>query len=269
MAEPFFRLLEIVVPPLVAANGPEVIFHGLENIPERGGALVAVNHTSYVDWYPASIAAFRRGRRLRFMIKAEMQDVALVNFVIKHLKLIPVDRSAGAGAYAVAVQQLKEGELVGLHPEATISRSFELKEFKTGAARMARAADVPIIPLIAWGAQRIWTKDHPKKLWRNKVPVLVKIGQPLRATDDVGQTTAELRRVMTGLLEQAQQEYPHPPGAFWVPQRLGGGAPSVAEALQMREAELAERARERAQSQLDTDTTPRWRRVLTGAGRRR
>ena len=58
--------------------------------------------------------------------------------------------------------RLREGELVGVYPEATISRSFELKDFKTGAARMAIEAQVPIIPLIVWGAQRVWTKDHPR-----------------------------------------------------------------------------------------------------------
>lgn len=52
--------------------------------------------------------------------------------MIKRTRTIPVDRGAGAGAYAVAVQRLREGELVGVYPEATISRSFELKEFKTG-----------------------------------------------------------------------------------------------------------------------------------------
>lgn len=263
MAEPFFRMLEVVIPPLVAVNGPYLTLDGLENIPEHGGALIALNHTSYVDWYPASIAALRRRRRLRFMIKSEMVDVPVVSFVIKHIKLIPVDRAAGADAYAVALQRLKQGELVALHPEATISRSFELSEFKTGAARLARAADVPIIPIIVWGAQRIWTKDHPKKLWRNKVPVLVKIGQPLRVADSVEQTTANLRRAMTDLLDRAQQEYPHPAGAFWVPRRLGGSAPTMAEALQLREAELAERARKRAARKADGAW---W---LAGLGRRR
>jgi 1-acyl-sn-glycerol-3-phosphate acyltransferase len=247
MAEPFFRMVELVLPPLVEANGPHVTFDGLENIPEHGGALIAVNHTSYVDWYPASLAACRRRRRLRFMLKAEMTDVPVVNFVIKHLKLIPVDRRAGADSYAAAVQALQQGELVGVHPEATISRSFELREFKTGAARMAEAAEVPIIPLIVWGAQRIWTKDHPKKLWRNKVPVLAKIGRPLWPSGSIEQTNAELRRVMAELLEQAQQEYPHPAGAFWVPRRLGGSEPTMTEALAMREAELAERERKRAE----------------------
>lgn len=243
MAEPFFRTLEIVVPRLVNANGPHVTIDGLENIPDHGGAVLTLNHTSYLDWYPASIAALRRRRRLRFMIKAEMTEVPVVNYVIKHIKLIPVDRSAGAGSYDVAVQRLREGELVGLHPEATISRSFELREFKTGAARMAHAAGVPLIPVIVWGIHRVWTKDHPKHLWRNHIPVLAKIGKPIPASADIEATTAELRNTMAAMLEEAQLEYPHPAGEYWVPNRLGGSAPTLAEALRMREAELAERDR--------------------------
>ena len=65
-------------------------------------------------------------------------------------------------------------------PEATISRSFELKEFKTGAVRMALEAHVPIVPLIVWGAHRMWTKDHPKALGRNKFPITVSIGEPFQ-----------------------------------------------------------------------------------------
>ncbi|BBX24810.1 1-acyl-sn-glycerol-3-phosphate acyltransferase [Mycolicibacter terrae] len=264
MAEPLFRTLEMVIPPLVRANGPHLTFQGLENIPERGGAVLTLNHTSYLDWYPASVAALRRRRRLRFMIKAEMTEVPVISYVIKRIKLIPVDRSAGAGAYDVAVQRLAAGELVGLHPEATISRSFELREFKTGAARMAHAAGVPIIPVIVWGIHRVWTKDHPKHLWRNHVPVLVKIGRPLAASEDIEATTAELRETMSAMLEQAQLEYPHPAGAYWVPRRLGGGAPTLAEALAMREAELAERDRKR----LEQAEGGRLRRTLAGLSRR-
>lgn len=245
MAEPFFRALEIVFPLLANANGPHVTIDGLENIPEHGGAVLTVNHTGYLDWYPASVAALRRNRRLRFMIKAEMTEVPVVNYAIKHLKLIPVDRSAGAGAYDEAVQRLRQGELVGLNPEATISRSFELGEFKTGAARMAYSAGVPLIPVIVWGIHRVWTKDHPKHLWRNHIPVLARIGQPMAAGADAAATTAELRSTMAEMLHRAQLEYPHPAGAHWVPRRLGGSAPTVAEAQQMREAELAERERRR------------------------
>ncbi|EUA85459.1 acyltransferase family protein [Mycobacterium ulcerans str. Harvey] len=64
-------------------------------MPERGGAVIAINHTSYVDWLPAALAMNRRHRRMRFMIKAEMQRVKVVNFLIKRTRTIPVDRGAG------------------------------------------------------------------------------------------------------------------------------------------------------------------------------
>jgi 1-acyl-sn-glycerol-3-phosphate acyltransferase len=243
MAEPIFRLLEFLVPSAMALNGNKITYQGLERIPERGGALIALNHTSYVDWIPASIAAFHRRRRLRFMIKAEMQDVKAVNYVIKHTQLIPVDRTEGAEAYAVAAQRLREGELVGLHPEATISRSLELREFKSGAARLAIEANVPLIPMIVWGAHRIWPKDHPKNLFRAKVPITVAVGAPLRPQGRSDELNAALRQVMKAMLYRVQEEYPHPEGAHWVPQRLGGSAPTPDQSRAFRIAELAERRR--------------------------
>jgi 1-acyl-sn-glycerol-3-phosphate acyltransferase len=230
----------------VLVTRTRISYSGVENIPDRGGAVIAINHTSYVDFLPAALAVHRARRRLRFMIKAEMQQVKVVNFLIKHTRTIPVDREAGADAYAVAVQRLREGELVGVYPEATISRSFELKEFKTGAARMASEANVPIVPVIVWGAHRIWTKDHPRHIGRNKLPVTVEVGEPLKAAEDTESTNAALRESMTALLHQAQQRYPHPAGAYWVPRRLGGGAPTLAEAAQIDADEAAARAAKRA-----------------------
>jgi 1-acyl-sn-glycerol-3-phosphate acyltransferase len=246
--EPVFRTLEIAAKAAVAATGTRISYHGLDNIPARGGAVVAINHTSYIDFVPAALAAYYRKRRMRFMIKAEMEEVSGVNYLINHTKTIPVDRRAGADAYAVAVERLREGELVGVYPEATISRSFELKEFKTGAARMALEAQVAIVPMIVWGAQRIWTKDHPRSLGRNKIPVSVWVGEPLAAIGSVHQTDAALREALTELVHQAQRDYPQPSGAYWLPRRLGGSAPTPAEAKVLDKAELAERARRRASS---------------------
>lgn len=248
MAELFFRMMEIVVPPVVAANGIKVDYHGLENIPDHGGAVIALNHTSYVDWLPASLAAYQRQRRLRFLIKAEMTEVRAVNYVIKHAKLIPVDRQLGADAYAVAVQRLKKGELIGIHPEATITRSLELRPFKTGAARMALEAQAPIIPMIVWGAQRIWPKGHPKQLFRSKVPITAVAGRALAPVGDAEQLNSRLRAVMTSMLYRVQEEYPHPQGEYWVPRRLGGAAPTPEESTRLRAIELAERARKHSVS---------------------
>ncbi|WP_205875452.1 lysophospholipid acyltransferase family protein [Mycobacterium camsae] len=245
MAEPIYRACEILAQLLVRATGTQITFVGEENIPARGGAVVAINHTSYVDFIPAALAMRRRHRRLRFMIKAEMQRVKIVDFLIKRNGAIPVDRGSGADAYAAAVQALQDGELIAVYSEATISRSFELKDFRTGAARMAIEAGAPIVPLIVWGAQRIWTKGLPRQLGRKKVPVTVAVGRPLRAEQDVARTNDVLRESMTVLLQEVQQHYSHPAGECWVPHRLGGGAPTLDEAAQMEAEEIAVRAARR------------------------
>ncbi|MEZ0339498.1 lysophospholipid acyltransferase family protein [Mycobacterium sp. pV006] len=243
--EPVYRALEATAALLVRATATRIDFRGLEHIPASGGAVVAINHTGYVDFLPAGLAVARRGRRLRFMLKAEMNDVPVVRFLIKHTGTILVDRQAGAGAYADAVRALRAGELVGVYPEATISRSFELKDFKSGAARMASAAQVPIVPMIVWGTQRIWTKDHPRALGRKHFDVTVAVGAPIPPRGTVEELMATLRRDMTELLYSAQAGHDHPAGAFWVPHRLGGGAPTPQEAERLDAAERARRARRR------------------------
>jgi 1-acyl-sn-glycerol-3-phosphate acyltransferase len=246
--EPVFRSLEIAARTAVRVTGTRIDYQGLEHIPATGGAVVAINHTSYVDFLPAALAAMYRGRRMRFMIKSEMQKVKPVNYLIRHSGAIPVDRASGGSAYQVAVDRLRAGELVGMYPEATISRSFELKEFKTGAARMAVDARVPIVPLIVWGTQRIWTKDHPKRLGRTEIPITVAVGMPMNVAEPVDRVMADLRAEMTEILHRVQDEYPHPAGAYWVPQRLGGTAPTPHEARVREEAERAERARRQTEN---------------------
>jgi 1-acyl-sn-glycerol-3-phosphate acyltransferase len=221
---------------------------GTENLPATGGAVVAINHTGYLDFTFAGLPFYNlRPRRLiRFMAKQEVFDHGVTGPVMRKLRHIPVDRSSGAASFDEAVERLRQGELVGVYPEATISRSFELKEFKSGAARMAIAAGVPIIPHIVWGAQRIWTKDHPRRMWRPRVPISVAVGEPIPPAAPPAELTATLRSRMQRLLERVQDDYgPHPPGEFWVPERLGGGAPTPARAAELEAAETAARAARR------------------------
>lgn len=222
---------------------------GVENLPATGGAVVAINHTSYFDFTFAGLPAFKQhqGRKVRFMAKKEVFDQKITGPIMRSLRHIPVDRDSGSASFEAAVAALKAGELVGVYPEATISRSFEIKDFKSGAARMAIEADVPIVPHIVWGAQRIWTKDHPKKLGRPKVPIAVAVGEPIAPNLPAAELTALLHSRMQHLLQQVQDSYgPHPAGAFWVPHRLGGGAPSLAEANQLDADEASQKAAAKA-----------------------
>ena len=244
--EPVYRGIEISAALAARALGTKITYQGLENIPAQGGAVVVMNHISYLDYLPAGLASRQRRRRIRYMLKAEALESGVVDWIIRHTDCIPVDRSAGAGAYAESVRRLRGGQLIGVFPEATISRSFELKEFKSGAVRMALEAQAPIIPLILWGPQRMWTKDHPKNLGRKRIPWVIRAGEPLPPRGTTAELDAELRARMTTILHEVQQQYPHPAGTWWVPHRLGGTAPTPQEAKRLDEDELAERARRKA-----------------------
>ena len=244
--EPVYRGIEISAALAARALGTKITYQGLENIPAQGGAVVVMNHISYLDYLPAGLASRQRRRRIRYMLKAEALESGVVDWIIRHTDCIPVDRSAGAGAYAESVRRLRGGQLIGVFPEATISRSFELKEFKSGAVRMALEAQAPIIPLILWGPQRMWTKDHPKNLGRKRIPWVIRAGEPLLPRGTTAELDAELRARMTTILHEVQQQYPHPAGTWWVPHRLGGTAPTPHEAKRLDERELAERARRKA-----------------------
>ena len=133
-----------------------------------------------------------------------------------------------------ALDYLKAGEAVGIFPEATISRAMELKEFKSGAVRIAAAAGVPLVPVILWGTQRMMTKDHPRDFSRGRT-ISITVGEPLHPTpgDNAVAQTAVLHRRMSEMLEQTIAAYPseeQPPGSWWVPARLGGTAPTLEEA---------------------------------------
>jgi 1-acyl-sn-glycerol-3-phosphate acyltransferase len=131
-------------------------------------------------------------------------------------------------------------------PEATISMSFELKEFKNGAVRMAGHAGVPLIPMVIWGSQRVWTKGRRRRLGRHHVPILIAVGEPMTIapTQDRDAVTRDLRERMGALLEELQRSYPDrptgPEDSWWLPARLGGTAPTPERAKELEKAIRAE-----------------------------
>jgi 1-acyl-sn-glycerol-3-phosphate acyltransferase len=246
-------MAEIVYPPVIAAartffRALDIRFHleGTEHVPRSGGAVLVSNHISYLDFIFAGFAAVPAKRLVRFMAKEDVFKHRISGPLMRGMHHIPVDRGAGAGSYATALRMLKAGEVVGVFAEATISRSFTVKDIKNGAIRMAQATNTPLIPVALWGSQRFWTKGRPRKLLQRHVPLTIVVGEPMhpKRGEDVNQHTADLHARMSELLDRAQRTYPEvPPGVWWQPAHLGGTAPTPEEAAAMDAAEAEARAK--------------------------
>jgi len=242
---------DIVYPPVVgfARTAFKVLdlkfqLTGTENVPRTGGAVIALNHISYVDFVLGGFGAVTSKRLVRFMAKEVLFRNRYSGPLMRGMHHIPVDRAAGTASYREAIEYLNAGEVVGVFPEATISRSFELKEFKSGTVRMAAEAAVPVIPLVLWGTQRMLTKDHPRDFSRHRT-IAITVGEPITVTpeDDPVEATAHLRSTMAGMLDRTIRAYPEQPaGAWWLPASYGGGAPTPEEAERLDQEELARRA---------------------------
>jgi len=228
---------------------------GREHLPALGPAVIATNHVGYLDFVFVGAAARDRNRLVRFMAKKEVFDHRISGPLMRGMKHIPVDRFGLAReAIDAAVAALARGEVIGMFPEATISRSFIPRAGKSGAARMAMEARAPLVPGAVWGSQRILTKDRPKNYERN-IPITVDFGEPITydPEEDPADVTGRLMSAITALTERAQRAYPvkpQPGEDWWLPAHLGGSAPTVAEADARAERDRAARADKRRR-QLD------------------
>ncbi|MGK5531067.1 lysophospholipid acyltransferase family protein [Streptomyces sp. URMC 129] len=231
-------MAELVYPPVIGVA--RTMFKALdlrfdiaggEHVPRQGGAVLVSNHIGYLDFVFAGFACRPAKRLVRFMAKESVFRHRVSGPLMRAMKHIPVDRAAGMEAFEPAVRALRSGEIVGVFPEATISESFTLNKFKTGAVRMAQQAGVPVLPVALWGTQRLWTKGRKRDLRRNHIPITIRVGAPMAA--DPSEPALSLTRRVRGrvqeLLESAQRAYPVKPkdqeDAWWLPAHLGGTAP--------------------------------------------
>ena len=229
-------MADLVYPPVVVAIkglwkylGLKFDFRGDENIPRKGGAILAINHVGYLDFALVGTAALPVNRYVRFMAKKEIFDNKLAGPLMRGMHHISVDRANGSASFVAALRALRAGEIIGIFPEATISVSFEIKEIKSGAVRLAMGAGVPVIPTVIWGSQRIWTKKVKRNLRRKNVPISVTFGEPIHYAKDADVEAGEkqLRDTMISLLHTVQENYPDShQGERWAPLRLGGTAPA-------------------------------------------
>jgi 1-acyl-sn-glycerol-3-phosphate acyltransferase len=206
----------------VLRHGLRWTVEGAGHIPTRGGVILASNHVSYLDPLTLAFVADRRGRRVRFLAKAELFEVRGLGALLRAGHQIPVYRGTAdaSGALSAAVTALARGESVAVFPEGTISEDFEPMRGKSGTARLAQESGAAVVPVGLWGSHRILTKGR-KPHWQWGVPQVAVIGAPLYVGRDehVKAGTERIMRSITDAVARARALYPEQPGpdddAWW------------------------------------------------------
>lgn len=188
-------------------------------IPAKGGAVIAVNHASHVDPLTLAHVMWDHGRLPRYLAKAALFDVPLLGRLLRATGQIPVYRmSADANrAFTAAVEAVEEGKLVIVYPEGTITRDPDLWPMRgrTGAARIALAAGVPVIPVAHWGAHELLYPYAKRPHLFPPTVVTAKAGDPVDLDDLRGrpldhrvatEATDRIMAAVTGLLEDIRGE---------------------------------------------------------------
>lgn len=213
-----FRLAAfLVVPASVLLTRRE--WRGGDRIPRRGGAVIAANHVSHADPLTFAHFVYAQGRLPRFLAKAELFEIRVIGAVLRSMGQIPVFRLTrdAALAFRAAVDAVGSGKIVIVYPEGTLTRQPELWPMsgKTGAARIALTADVPVIPVAQWGAQdilypyasrpRLWPRAHVRALAGEPVDLDDLRGRPL-TPEVLAEATDRIMDAITALLEELRGE---------------------------------------------------------------
>ena len=142
---------------------------GRHRVPMSGGVLLAANHRSFLDHYLMSAAC---PRPMWYLGKAELGQGVLGRFNCS-MGMIPVERGrADLGAIDRIVELLSEGEVVGVFPEGTRSKDGSLYRFRSGMARIAARAGVPVVPVGLIGTAQIWPPRTRPSMARPEADVL-------------------------------------------------------------------------------------------------
>src|ERR1700730_9579771 len=166
---------------------------GRENVNRAGGFLLASNHISHFD--PFIISSVVR-RKIDWMAMAEFFSPPLLGFLLRAVDAFPADRDrADRTTIRSAIERLKNGRIVGIFPEGGIrdgARSLlEGAPLRPGAATLAHIAQVPIVPTVIVGSDRLYAKKSWLPL--RDTPIWIAFGDPIPHFPDLEKSAARSR----------------------------------------------------------------------------
>ena len=210
----YFVLKHVLLGPVIKrVFRPKVV--GLEYVPTEGPAIIASNHLSYADWLFMPLAV---PRRVTFVAKSDyfvgrgVKGTFQRGF-FKGTGQVPIDRSGGSAsesALNAGKRVLERGELFGIYPEGTRSHDGRLYKGRTGVARLALEAKVPVIPCGVIGTDKV---APPGKIVASFSAPTVKFGEPLDFSRYEGMERDRLilravtDEIMYKIMELSGQEY--------------------------------------------------------------
>lgn len=181
---------------------------GSQNVPRKGGVILAPNHVSYAD--PPTAGCGFSHRNVHFMAKSELFRVPVLGFLIKHVGAFPVrQNTADRAALRKALDYLQQGEIVCVFPEGTRSLDGKLLPAQPGIGMLALKSRAPVVPVAIVGTEKLLP---PHSAFFHFARVRVAYGKPLtfedlyergmerEAVEQVGQ------RVMSAIAELLPQE---------------------------------------------------------------
>lgn len=178
---------------------------GVENIPDKGPAVVVCNHVSYLD--PIVLLASVR-RPMRFVMYYKIFQLPLLRFLFQHAKAIPIasareDEKLMNEAFEKVDAELAAGNIVCIFPEGGITTDGEIQRFRPGIERVIANRPVPVVPVALQNMWGSWfsrsnggrIRKFPRRLF-SSVPVIV--GEPVMPADVTAANLEILVRTLRG-----------------------------------------------------------------------
>jgi 1-acyl-sn-glycerol-3-phosphate acyltransferase len=204
------RLVWAVVKPALTVLTKRT-WSGMEHVPATGGVILVANHISHADPLVVAHFVFDAGRWPQFLAKQSLFEVWPLGWLLRQVRQIPVHRGTvdAAKALEAAITAVKAGDGVIIYPEGSTTKEPDLWPMrgKTGAARLALLTGAPVIPIVTWGAERIFDPRTKALRIRPRMPVTVVAGPPIDLSRWAGTTPSKavLHEMTDAIMERLRE----------------------------------------------------------------